>query len=560
MSIEDQPGAQLKVRFRLENHLLLVEFIANKLGLQNISDIKQFNDVNEGFGEDDRSYMYYRLLSKKGNTVSEGKLRQYDDNIRKYFEKLKRNRVEKISLKYFQYLGLLFSEIYLDHYFQNPIRFLNELNEWVEQKKLDNYFSRRPDLQKIAYWMATGSGKTLIMHANYWQFLTYNKGPNKIDYESIILITTGDDMSKQHLAELKASGIPAVLFQGENGYFEGEKNTVKVISIYKLKLPEDKKGNGPESVTIDVSTLGSKNLVFVDEGHKGQKSENRDEMKWKKTRESLAKDGFTFEYSATFGQAIDSSNEESFKEYSKAIIFDYSYKYFYVDGYGKDFRLINLGKKEFDEKQTKTLLLANTIAFYEQLVQYQKAAPYTKEYNIEKPLWIFIGSKVQSEASDVNKVVQYLNWLLNEKKAVITQRIEDILRGQSGITVNNNDVFAPRQPERNFCYFREKKISAQEIYDGIFREIFYASPEDSGHRLRLVDLREAEGEIGLKAGTSEKYFAVINIGDRRDFIKLLDDKSKDITTQRAAISKSLFQDINAQRLKYKHANRIEKIC
>ena len=532
-------SAQLKTRFSLENHLLLAQFVASKLGLRQVSDIKQFSDVNEGFSEDGRSYIYYSLMSKKGNTIPEGKLRQYDDNIRKYFQKLKRNREEKISFKYYQYLALLFSEIYLDNYFQNPVKFLNDLNQWVEQSKSDTYFSRYPDLQKVAYWMATGSGKTLIMHSNYWQCLAYNKGPSKIDFENIILITTGDEMSKQHLDELKASGIPAILFQGENdGYFETDRNVVKVISIHKLKLPEDKKGEG---VTIDVSTLGTKNLVFVDEGHKGQKSED---MKWKKTRERLAKDGFTFEYSATFGQAIDSSNEESFREYSKAILFDYSYKYFYSDGYGKDFRILNLGKKEFNEKQTKTLLLANAIAFYEQLIEYQKASLDLKEYNVEKPLWIFVGSKVQKESGDIFKVVQFLNWFLTKDKNEIVGQIDNILKGQSGITANNRDVFAPRTPERNFAYLREKRISGDEIYEGIFRSIFYISPENMSRKLHLIDLKEAEGEIGLRAGTSEKYFAVINIGDKREFLKLIEDKTEDIAVQRAAISKSLFEDIN----------------
>jgi len=538
----NQATAQLKTRFSLESHLLLAQFIAHKLGLHRVSDIKQFSDVNEGFGEDGRSYMYYALISRKGNTIPEGKLRQYDDNIRKYFQKLKRSREEELSFKYYQYLALLFSEIYLDNYFQNPIKFLNELNQWVEQVKSDNYFSRRPDLQKIAYWMATGSGKTLIMHANYWQFLAYSKGSNKIGYENIILITTGDDMSKQHLDELKASGIPATLFQGENGsYFEADKNIIKVISIHKLKMPEDKKGKGPESVTVDVSSFGTKNLVFVDEGHKGQKSED---MKWKRAREYLAKDGFTFEYSATFGQAIDSNNEESFRAYSKAILFDYSYKYFYGDGYGKDFRILNLGKKEFNDKQTKNLLLANAMAFYEQLIQYRETGQSLKEYNMEKPLWIFVGSKVQKEASDVFKVVQFLNWLLCENKEDLLKLIDNILKGQSGILANNKDVFAPRHPERNFTYFRQNNISAQDVYNGIFNDIFYISPENTGHKLCLMDLKEAEGEIGLRAGTAEKYFAVINIGDKREFLKLVEESAKDITVQRAAISKSLFDDIN----------------
>ena len=30
------------------------------------------------------------------------------------------------------------------------------------------------------------------------------------------------------------------------------------------------------------------------------------------------------------------------EEYSKAVIFDYSYKYFYHDGYGKDYNILNL--------------------------------------------------------------------------------------------------------------------------------------------------------------------------------------------------------------------------
>lgn len=377
------------------------------------------------------------------------------------------------------------------------------------------------------------------MHANYWQFLAYNKGPNKIDFENIILITTGDDMSKQHLDELKASGIPATLFQGENGgYFEADKNIVKVISIHKLKLHEDKKGEG---VTIDVESLGTKNLVFVDEGHKGQKSED---MKWKRTREYLAKDGFTFEYSATFGQAIDSSNEESFREYSKAILFDYSYKYFYGDGYGKDFRILNLGKKEFNDTQTKTLLLANAIAFYEQLIQYRNLGQNLKEYNMEKPLWIFVGSKVQKEASDVFKVVQFLNWFLNTNQTEILQRIDSILKGHSGILADNKDVFAQRHPERNFAYFRENKTSAQDIYDGILKDIFYVSPQSTGHKLCLKDLKDAEGEIGLRAGTDEKYFAVINIGDKREFLKLVEDSVKDISIQKDALGKSLFEDIN----------------
>ena len=84
-----QISAQVKTRFNLENHLLLAQFIASKLGLRKVSDIKQFSDIDRCFGEDGRSYVYLRLLSRPGNTIPPGKLGQYDDNIQKYFQKLK---------------------------------------------------------------------------------------------------------------------------------------------------------------------------------------------------------------------------------------------------------------------------------------------------------------------------------------------------------------------------------------------------------------------------------------------------------------------------------------
>lgn len=538
MKLPRTKAAPQTSRFRLEDHLLLARFIANKLGMNKVAEIREFSDVEEGFDSDGRSYMYHAIISRRGNAIPEDKLRQYDENIRRYFESLRRNREERISLKYYQYLALLFSEIYLDYYFQNPVSFLNEINERMSETSEQEIFSAS-DLKKIAYWMATGSGKTLIMHGNYWQFIAYNKGSKRLDFENIILITPSDEMSKQHLDDFKKSGIPARNFHGESsGYFEEDKNVVKVISIHKLKLPEDKKGEG---VAVDVSSLGTKNLVFVDEGHKGQKSED---LKWKRTRERLAKDGFTFEYSATFGQAITGSNEEIFREYSKAILFDYSYKYFYSDGYGKDFRILNLDRKTFTESQVPKLLLANAMSFYEQILEYKEAGEDWRSYDIEKPLWIFVGSKVRDEASDILKIAQFLNWLLGTDEKAIKQHIDNILKGNSGIQFDNRDIFAPRYPERSFVYLREKKINPEEIYNGIFTEIFHILPGVMGRKLHLVNLKNAEGEIGLRVGGSDKCFGVIYIGEKPEFLKLVQDTTKDIIVESATFGKSLFDDIN----------------
>ncbi len=90
-----------------------------------------------------------------------------------------------------------------------------------------------------------------------------------------------------------------------------------------------------------VEAFEGRNLIFVDEGHKGSGGNV-----WRGYREALASTGFTFEYSATFGQALSAARKDPLTiEYGKAIAFDYSYYYFYHDGFGKDFRILNLQKK-----------------------------------------------------------------------------------------------------------------------------------------------------------------------------------------------------------------------
>src|SRR5690625_7857080 len=91
--------------------------------------------------------------------------------------------------------------------------------------------------------------------------------------------------------------------------------------------------------------------------------------KWKPFSDQLSETGFAFEYSATFGQAINAisrkkDKEEFIQEYAKSILFDYSYKYFYEDGYGKDYRILNL--KEDDNEYRNVYLTANLISFFQQ--------------------------------------------------------------------------------------------------------------------------------------------------------------------------------------------------
>ena len=103
----------------------------------------------------------------------------YDQNIVRHTQRLSERRSDRLQWKYFQYLSLLFTEIYLDRYFRDPDKLLADLNEHVARFNVDKPARERipdyqaDDLNKLAFWNATGSGKTLLMHVNILQYQHY---------------------------------------------------------------------------------------------------------------------------------------------------------------------------------------------------------------------------------------------------------------------------------------------------------------------------------------------------------------------------------------------------
>jgi superfamily II DNA or RNA helicase len=370
------------------------------------------------------------------------------------------------------------------------------------------------DLKKLAFWMATGSGKTLIMHINYLQFLRYKP----FEPDNILLITPNEGLSKQHYEEMQKSGIPCRLYS-ESGSSSGQREH-EVLIIEITKLAENTRGRG-RGRSIHISAFEGKNLIFVDEGHKGKRSE---EKKWAKLRDKLIEKGFAFEYSATFGQILD--KEDILKEYAKAIIFDYSYKYFYLDGYGKDFWVLNIKNSKIDDF-TEMAFCANLLDFYQQLLVYEEKRGIVREYNIEKPLWIFVGSTVSGKNidSDIVKVLDLVRNSLN--RDWLKERIDKILNGEF-------------KNEKGEDIFRHK---FERLRRGFDREDLYEKVFNGRGKLRILEIKRAEGEFGLRLGENA-YFGVVNIGDVSAFKKLLKEKGFEI--EQDAISDSLFANIKRE--------------
>ena len=502
----------------IEKYLVLNKYFLWLFGEKdNRGLLRYLKSVEEG-ERDSLTNFAINLMTKEGVRLPKDELKRYDQNIQEYLRKINQSRPEKIRLKYFQYLAVLFTEMFLDRLKNRKWEFLAKLNDFVNSNSLEKKVREtvgeftEEDLKKLAFWMATGSGKTLIMHINYLQFLRYKP----FEPNNILLITPNEGLSKQHYEEMQKSGIPCRLYS-ESGSSSGQSEH-EVLIIEITKLAENTRGRGR---SIHISAFEGKNLIFVDEGHKGKRSE---EKKWSRLRDKLIEKGFAFEYSATFGQILD--KEDILKEYAKAIIFDYSYKHFYLDGYGKDFWVLNIKNSKIDDF-TEMAFCANLLDFYQQLLVYEEKRGIAKGHNIEKPLWIFVGSTVSGKNidSDIVKVLDLIRNSLN--RDWLWERVRRILGGEFR-NERGEDVF-----EHKFERLR-RGFDLEDLYEKVF---------NGRGKLRILEIKRAEGEFGLRLGESA-YFGVVNIGNVSAFKKLLKEKGFEI--EQDAISDSLFDSIKRE--------------
>ena len=528
-----------KSQRQLDNHLTLHAWLNKCFRYETtrslLSDVEK---VDEGFNPDGHSPVCKFLMYRAElNPKIEEALPIYDANIKRHLAAINNKRTQPIVLRYFQYLALLYTEIFLDWKFNSPREFLRQLNDFVQRRNdarapgdaTDSLFEAQ-NLEKLAFWMATGAGKTLIMHINYHQYLHYCK--EALDH--IVLITPNEGLSEQHLHELANSDIWCERFNIEGNRPTRAHNAMQVIEI--TKLVEVKTSGG---VSVPVEAFEGNNLIFVDEGHKGSGGKA-----WREYREKIAETGFTFEYSATFGQALAAANNADLvEEYGKAIAFDYSYRYFYGDGYGKNFRILNV--REDEETQTETLFLGNLLSFYQQRRYFVQNTDAVRTYGLDSPLWAFVGSKVNAvytensqKRSDILNVLRFLHRFLRNEGDWAVHTIEKILNGNSGLSDENDvDVFYSR-----LSYLKEFSETSVQIYSNILNEVFHTQASDA---LRLYALRNAQGEIGLKTTNGSDYFGVIYIGDTAAFKKLVENDDAGIVTEpEDVLTESLFKDIN----------------
>ena len=357
------------------------------------------------------------------------------EKIQDFLELYNEVTEQNFKLRYYQILALLFTECFL-------------ADAGASQGAPDGK-------NMLAYWMATGSGKTLVMHLNIRQYLHHFC--DKDDYRLQLFLTTPlAGLIQQHRRELE----PYVRKLNEvyNNRLELTIDTTQAL----LQKPDDYfRLSEDENV---------QRLILVDEAHIGLSSKESSEFRKLRGRLNVGS-SFLFEYSATFHNVA----KELKAEYDKSIIYRYDYARFYSDGYGKDHFFKPIAADIVADAETEIRdNLNECFRVMEEKLQTFKRFRQSEEADIDltyhRPLMAFMGHTVENpnkegdndEVSDIQKVLDFLAALTAEER----ERFRSVFNG---------DIIGPlvvaRNPDNNnellLSYGEGEKWGMINVGDGL---------------------------------------------------------------------------------------------
>ncbi|UFS69465.1 DEAD/DEAH box helicase family protein [Geomonas sp. RF6] len=352
--------------------------------------------------------VYQGVVERYAPQTESGIPRPYSQSIQGWLSFYNRLIARPVQLRYYQILALYFTEAVL--------------------RKIRNREKGYQGRTMLAYWMATGSGKTLLMHLNILQFIDHIGGWRAFDELQIILTTPGVNLIEQHRREV----VPLI-----------EKLNQQCAGRIRLTIDSTQSLLNREKHFFDLPDHKRVfRLVLVDEGHIGLSSSGTDLGKFKELRHNLADypNAFLFEYSATYHGIADRHIEE----YGEQIVYDYNYYRFFKDGYGKDFSVARIADDAFDAGRecwenftTAFRTLADKLAIHQELrvslATGTEGLPFTGFFP-DKPLLAFMGRTVEDskdegksdEVSDIRKLLGFLARLTFEEK----EQLLEVFNGQ----------------------------------------------------------------------------------------------------------------------------------
>lgn len=368
----------------------------------------------------------------------------------------------------------------------------------------------------MSFWMATGSGKTLVI-VKLIELLGKLIKAELIPRKDILFLAHRDDLLQQfsrHVDEYNSYNVSAKINLVKLRDYEQVKlenplsyypNAVNVFYYRSDLISDEQKENIINFRNYDNN---GKWFVLLDEAHKGNKGESKRQTIYS----ILARQGFLFNFSATFTEAIDQI----------ACGYNYNLAKFVENGFSKHIyvsdRSIEGFKEENDfsalEKQKvvlKSLLLYTYINKHYESIKKLKSGLYHKPLLLTLVNSVNLNKEAASKApdlkmffSELEKIAMQLdNSLLDEVKTTLAEELSKV-------------TYLFEDDKEQFIF--DKKLLKGLTHNDILQAVFNASKPG---KLEVLKIPENNKELAFKLQTSDKAFALIKIGDTAKWAKEL---------------------------------------
>ncbi len=414
-----------------------------------------------------------------------------------YFRDFKENKKE-------------FYAFYQEHYSFANCDFTNKkLNPLLKSHfKVENKcVSFENFINRLAFYMATGSGKTIVI-IKLVELLSVAMGMGLIPKKNIMFFSANENLIKQFEKEIekynrgkdfsKQIDFKNLKSITHKDFHRTPKDSViKQIALfyYRADLMNDEESKENLLNYKDYWDNGE-NYVILDEAHKGNKSESKRQAIFS----LLSLKGFLFNFSATFTEESDLITA----------VYNLSVGEWVKLGYGKESVLLkknNLNAfkdlKDLNDREKEIALLKALL-----LLGMQKR--YKIEGYFHDPLMLVFTHSVNVENSDAEIFFKTLARVIeNDDGNDFVKAKEDLLE-----ELKDPEFLFSANKDKDYKVKVFKEGLKSMDFKGLKEEVFYAS---NGHIEVIINPKNNQ-EIAFKLNTSDKVFCLIKIGDITEWI------------------------------------------
>ncbi|MGN8483274.1 DEAD/DEAH box helicase family protein [Helicobacter pylori] len=412
-----------------------------------------------------------------------------------YFRDFKENKKE-------------FYAFYQEHYSFANCDFTNKkLNHLLKSHfKVENHcVSFENFINRLAFYMATGSGKTIVI-IKLVELLSVAIRMGLIPKKNIMFFSANENLIKQFEKEIekynrgkdfsKQIDFKNLKEVTNKDFHRAPKDFFEKIALfyYRADLMSDE---GKENLLNYKDCWDNgENYVILDEAHKGNKTESKRQAIFS----LLSLKGFLFNFSATFTEESDLITA----------VYNLSVGEWVKLGYGKESVLLkknNLNAfkelKDLNDREKEIALLKALL-----LLGMQKR--YQVEGYFYDPLMLVFTHSVNVENSDAEIFFKTLARVIeNDDGSDFLKAKEDLLE-----ELKNPEFLFSDGKDQNYKIEVFKEGLKSMDFKGLKEAVFYAN---NGH-IEVIINHKNNQEIAFKLNTSDKVFCLIRIGDITEWI------------------------------------------